>query len=96
MGSIPAGNSYSVMKDIIYCGIFTLMVKLSVRGGAINALYFYPKAVQDKAIEIGLTDRDTMNRKRKHFMISFYDFLLYCHASVSYNYHTCMEWCDRL
>lgn len=52
------------------------MVKLSVRGGAINALYFYPKAVQDKAIEIGLTDRDTMNRKRKHFMISFYIVML--------------------
>lgn len=52
------------------------MVKLSVRGGAINALYFYPKAIQDKAIEIGLTDRDVMNRKRKRFMISFYIVML--------------------
>jgi hypothetical protein len=48
------------------------MVRFSVRGGAINGLYFYPKAVQDRAIEIGLTTRETMNRKRKIFMTEFY------------------------
>ena len=47
------------------------MVKYAVRGGAVDGLYFYPKIVQDRAIEIGLTDRDTMNRKRKEFMILF-------------------------
>ena len=48
------------------------MVRFSVRGGAIDGLYFYPKAVQDRAIEIGLTTRETMNRKRKIFMTEFY------------------------
>ena len=52
------------------------MVLLSVRGGAINGLYFYPKAVQDRAIEIGLSTRETMNRKRKIFMTEFYIVML--------------------
>ena len=42
------------------------MVRIAVRGGAIDGLYFYPKPVQDRAIAIGLTDRKTMNRKRKN------------------------------
>ena len=53
-----------ILQLILYCVLFTLMVKYAVRGGAIDGLYFYPNAVQDRAIEIGLTDRDTMNRKR--------------------------------
>ena len=56
----------------IYCFLFTLMVKYAVRGGAIDGLYFYPKQVQDRAIEIGLTDRETMDRKRKAFMPLFF------------------------
>ena len=60
-----------VVQLILYCALFTLMVKYAVRGGAVDGLYFYPKIVQDRAIEIGLTDRDTMNRKRKEFMILF-------------------------
>lgn len=60
-----------VVQLILYCALFTLMVKCAVRGGAIDGLYFYPKIVQNRAIEIGLMDRDTMNRKRKEFMILF-------------------------
>ena len=48
------------------------MVRYAVRGGAIDGLYFYPKEAQDKAIEIGLTTRETMQRKRKIFMTEFY------------------------
>ncbi len=61
-----------ILQLLIYCLIFTLMVRFSVRGGAIDGLYFYPEAVQDRAIEIGLTTRETMNRKRKIFMTEFY------------------------
>lgn len=57
---------------VLYCLIFTAMVRFAVRGGAVDGLYFYPKAVQDKAIALGLTTRETMNRKRKIFMTSFY------------------------
>ena len=52
------------------------MVRYSVIGGAINGLYFYPKAVQERAFEIGLTDKETVKRKRKHFMTAFYIVML--------------------
>lgn len=64
------------LQLLLYCLLFTAMVKLAVIGGAVNGLYFYPKAVQDRAIELGLTTRETMNRKRKLFMTSFYIVML--------------------
>ncbi len=55
----------------IFCALFTLMVKLGVGNNALNGLYFYPKAVQERAFEISLIDRETVSRKRKRFMIPF-------------------------
>ena len=52
------------------------MVRYSVKGRAINGLYFYPKAVQERAYEIGLTDRETVKQKRKRFMTAFYIVML--------------------
>ena len=60
----------------LYCLLFTAMVRYSVIGGAINGLYFYPKAVQERAFEIDLTDIETVRRKRKHFMTAFYIVML--------------------
>ncbi len=56
---------------ILYCLLFTLMVKLAVGNNAVNGLYFYPKPVQERAFAIGLTDRETVARKRRRFMIPF-------------------------
>ena len=60
-----------VFQLFLFCLLFTALVKFAVRGGAIDGLYFYPKPVQERAIAIGLTDRETMDRKRKRFMIPF-------------------------
>ncbi len=65
-----------VLQLVLYCALFTLMVKIAVGGSAVNGLYFYPKPVQDRAIAIGLTDRDTMARKRKRFMLPFFAVML--------------------
>lgn len=61
-----------MIQLLLFCLLFTGMVRIAVLGGAVNGLYFYPKPVQERAIAIGLTDRDTMNRKRKRFMIPFF------------------------
>ena len=45
-----------VLQLPLYCLLFTAMVKIAVIGGAVNGLYFYPKEVQDRAIELGLID----------------------------------------
>ena len=60
-----------VLQLMLFCALFTLMVKLAVGNNALNALYFYPKPVQERVFELGLTDRETVARKRKRFMIPF-------------------------
>ncbi len=65
-----------IIQLILYCALFTAMVKYSVRVGAIDGLYFYPKTVQERAFEIGLTTKETMQKKRKAFMTEFYIVML--------------------
>ena len=60
------------LQLILFCALFTLMVKIGVRKNALNGLYFYPKPVQEKVYELGLTDRKTVEKKRKRFMIAFF------------------------
>lgn len=65
-----------LLQLILYCLLFTAMVKFAVRGGAVDGLFFYPKAVQDRAIGLGLTTREEMVRRRKRFMTVFYIVML--------------------
>ena len=65
-----------VFQLALYCLIFSLMVRYAVRGGAVDGLYFYPKTVQERAIEIGLTTQETIKKKRKIFMTEFYIVML--------------------
>lgn len=61
-----------VVQILLYLLLFTGMVALSVRGGAVNGLFFYPKPVQERAFAIGLADRTDMGKRRKRFMVLFY------------------------
>ena len=61
-----------VLQLVLFCALFTLMVKIGVGNNALNGLYFYPKPVREKAYELGLTDRETVTKKRKSFMIAFF------------------------
>ena len=61
-----------ILQLILFCALFTLMVKLAVVNHALNALYFYPKPVRERVYELGLTDRETVAKKRKRFMIPFF------------------------
>ena len=60
-----------VFQLILYCLLFTVMVKIDVGNGALNVLYFYPKAYQEKVYEMGLADSETVQKKRKIFMTAF-------------------------
>lgn len=61
-----------LLQIILYLLLFTGMVAFSVRGGAVNGLFFYPVPVQERAYAIGLADRTAIGRKRKRFMTAFY------------------------
>ena len=52
------------------------MVKAGVGNNSLNGLYFYPKTVQEKVYELGLTDRKTVQRKRKIFTMAFFMVML--------------------
>ena len=65
-----------ILQLLLYCAVFTLMVKAGVGNNALNGLYFYPKDVQEKVYELGLTDRQTVQRKRKIFMTAFFIVML--------------------
>ena len=65
-----------IIQLILYCLLFTATVKFSVIGGAINGLFYYPKTVQERAFELGLSDSETVKRKFKRFMTLFYSVML--------------------
>ena len=60
-----------VLQLVLFCALFTALVKLGVGNDARNGLFFYPKPVQERAYAIGLCDRETVAKKRKRFMIPF-------------------------
>ncbi len=61
-----------VLQLVLFCALFALMVKLGVGNNALNALYFYLKTVQERVYELGLTDKQTVSKKRKIFMTAFF------------------------
>ena len=61
-----------IVQLISYCALFTLMVKLGVGNDPLNGLFFYPKPVQERVYALGLTDRETVGRRRKRFMTAFF------------------------
>ncbi len=61
-----------LLQLILFCALFTLMVKIAVGSSPLNGLYFYPKPVQERVYALGLTDRETVRRKRRRFMIPFF------------------------
>ncbi|MDO5424631.1 MAG: hypothetical protein Q4F41_12975 [Eubacteriales bacterium] len=65
-----------IIQLILFCLLFIGMVKLGVGNEGINEIFFYPKAVQERAVDIGLTDWDTIRRKKRRFMIPFLLILL--------------------
>lgn len=65
-----------IIQLILFCLLFIGMVKLGVGNEGINGIFFYPKAVQERAVDIGLTDWDTIRRKKRRFLIPFVLILL--------------------
>ena len=65
-----------VLQLVLFCALFTALVKLGVRGDARNGLFFYPKPVQERAFAIGLCGREAVAKKRRRFMIPFFLVLL--------------------
>ena len=65
-----------IIQIAIFCLLFIIMVRIGVGNSALNGLYFYPKAVRERVYELGLTDRQTVKKKKIIFMTAFYIVML--------------------
>lgn len=67
--SLVRNPIYSAFKLLLFlfCGLFTVLVAIGMGGRAINQIYFYPKPIQDRAVELGLTTYDAIKRKSRRF-----------------------------
>ena len=61
-----------LLQLLLFCALFTLMVKIAVGSSPLNGLFFYPKPVQERAYALRLMDREKVSRKRRRFMIPFF------------------------
>ena len=61
-----------LLQLLLFCALFTMMVKIAVGSSPLNGLFFYPKPVQERAYALGLMDREKVSRKRRRFMIPFF------------------------
>lgn len=61
---------------ILFLALYTGLIAFAVRNGAIHALFFYPKPVQERAFAIGLASYEDTHRRSARFMASFVTILL--------------------
>lgn len=60
-----------IVEAVIYCIVFTLLVKVFASDSPLKCMYFYPKEYQEKAYELGLVKREDVERRRHYFHIYF-------------------------
>jgi len=65
-----------IIENIVFLGLFTLLVRLYAIGGAINAVFFYPKDYQKFVVERGLTTEEHIKKRHALFLYTFIPFLL--------------------
>ena len=65
-----------IIEIIIFLGLFTPFVRFYAIGGAINAVFFYPKKFQHIAIERGLTNEEYIKKRHNLFLSTFIPVIL--------------------
>lgn len=60
-----------IIENVVFLGVFTLLVRLYAIGGAINAVFFYPREYQRLALERGLTNEQHIKKRHTLFLSTF-------------------------
>ena len=79
-----------VLQNILYCGLYILLVKCAAKNSGLNCLYFYPDEYIEEAHKRKIADKEATMKKRK----TVYDTVLYCHMCCPDSDHFCLESCD--
>ena len=54
----------AILEGIAMCFVLLIICVVGITEGPVGMVFFYEKEVQDKAIELGLTTRETINKRR--------------------------------
>ena len=55
----------AVLEGIAMCFVLLIICVVGIANGPVGMVFFYEKEVQDKAIELGLTTTETINKRKK-------------------------------
>ena len=58
----------AVLEGVAMCFVLLIICVVGIANGPVGMVFFYEKEVQDRAIELGLTTRETINKRK---MITF-------------------------
>ena len=54
----------AILEGIAMCFVLLIICVVGITEGPVGMVFFYEKEVQDKAIELGLTTRETINKRK--------------------------------
>ncbi len=54
----------AILEGIAMCFVLLIICVVGIANGAVGMVFFYEKGVQDRAIELGLTTRKTINKRK--------------------------------
>ncbi len=54
----------AVLKGFVMCFLLLIICVVGITDGPVGMVFFYEKEVQDKSIELGLTTRETINKRK--------------------------------
>ena len=63
----------AVLEGIVMCFVLLIVCVVGIANGPVGMVFFYEKEVQDKAIELGLTTKETINKRK---MITMFALLI--------------------
>ena len=54
----------AVLEGFVMCFLLLIICVVGITDGPVGMVFFYEKEVQDKSIELGLTTRETINKRK--------------------------------
>ena len=60
----------AVLEGIAMCFVLLIVCVVGIANGPAGMVFFYEKEVQDKAIELGLTTRETIKKRKRITLIA--------------------------
>ena len=62
----------AIMEGIAMCFVLLIICVIGIANGPVGMVFFYENEVQDKAIELGLTTRKTINKRKMITIIALF------------------------